>query len=133
MEFLKYFGIFCAFFVIVYVVYYFLSIRPYLKQIRKKSKGKRVKRERNVPMEVQLLKGYYKIDIEKIGIIRVLRICNFINAFFLALLVLIVLPFEEPWLKIIILTVLIIPTIWFVYYFLAKFLKHLEGKSGKNV
>ena len=131
MEFLKYLGIFAAFFVIIYVVYYFLSIRPYLKQMKKKSKGKKLRRERDLPMEVQLLKGYYKITIEKIGIRRLLRICNFVNAFFLALLVLVVLPFEEPWLKILILTILVMPTIWFVYYFLAKYLKHLEGKSGK--
>ena len=31
-----------------------------------------------------------------------LKICNFVNAFFLSLLVLVVLPFEEPWLKILI-------------------------------
>ena len=52
---------------------------------------------------------------------------------FLALLVLIVIPFKESWIKIAILAVLIIPSIWFTYYALAKYLKHLEGKSDKNV
>lgn len=133
MEFLKYLIIYVIFFLIIYVLYYRLAVRPIIKNIRRKNKGKKVKRERNLPTEVQFLKVYYKVDIEKIGVIRVLRILNFVNSFFLALLVMVVLPFKEAWQKIIILVVLMMPTIWFVYYFLAKFLKHLERKSDKNV
>ena len=106
-----------------------LAIRPYIKYTKKKKRGRPVKRERDLPFEVQLLKGYYKIDIEKVGIKRTLRICNFVNAFFLSALVMAVLPFNEPWLKILILTILIFPSIWFVYYFLAKYFKYLERKS----
>ena len=62
-----------------------------------------------------------------------LRILNFVNALFLSLLVMVVLPFQEPWLKILILVVLMLPSIWFIYYFLAKYLKHLERKSDKHV
>ena len=133
MEFLKYLIIFVVFFLIIYILYNRLAVRPIVKNIRRKRKGKTVKRERNLPAEVQFLKGYYKIDVEKIGVIRVLRILNFVNALFLSLLVMVVLPFKEAWQKIIILVVLMIPTVWFVYYFLAKFLKHLERKSDKNV
>jgi len=133
MEFLKYLIIYVIFFLIIYVLYYRLAVRPIIKNIRRKNKGKKVKRERNLPTEVQFLKVYYKVDIEKIGVIRVLRILNFVNSFFLALLVMVVLPFKEAWQKIIILVVLMMPTIWFVYYFLAKYLKHLERKSDKNV
>ena len=133
MEFLKYLIIYAIFFLIIYVLYYRLAVRPIIKNIRRKNKGKKVKRERNLPTEVQFLKVYYKVDIEKIGVIRVLRILNFVNSFFLALLVMVVLPFKEAWQKIIILVVLMMPTIWFVYYFLAKYLKHLERKSDKNV
>ena len=133
MEFLKYLIIYVIFFLIIYVLYYRLAVRPIIKNIRRKNKGKKVKRERNLPTEVQFLKVYYKVDIEKIGVIRVLRILNFVNSLFLALLVMVVLPFKEAWQKIIILVVLMMPTIWFVYYFLAKFLKHLERKSDKNV
>jgi flagellar biosynthesis/type III secretory pathway M-ring protein FliF/YscJ len=35
--------------------------------------------------------------------------------------------------KFLILLVLIIPFIWVTYYFLAKYLKHLERKSEENV
>lgn len=128
----KYLIVFVVFFIIIYFLYYRFAVRPIVKNIRRKQKGKKVKRERNLPAEVQFLKGYYKVDIEKIGIIRVLRILNFTNALFLSLLVMVVLPFEEAWLKIIILVVLMVPTIWFVYYFLAKYLKHLERKSERK-
>lgn len=129
----KYLIVFVVFFIIIYFLYYKFAVRPITKNIRRKQKGKKVKRERNLPAEVQFLKGYYKVDVEKIGIIRVLRILNFVNALFLSLLVMVVLPFQEPWLKILILVVLMLPSIWFIYYFLAKYLKHLERKSDKHV
>ena len=106
MEFLKYLIIFVAFFLIIYILYNRLAVRPIVKNIRRKRKGKTVKRERNLPAEVQFLKGYYKIDVEKIGVIRVLRILNFVNALFLSLLVMVVLPFKEAWQKILILVLL---------------------------
>ena len=90
---------------------------------RKKSKKKKY------PAEIEVLKGYYKIDIEKIGLIRTLRILNFFNALMFAGLVMIVFNIKEVWLKIVVLVILILPTIWVVYYFIAKYLKHLERKS----
>ena len=129
MDFLKCFLIYLAFFVIIYLVYYFFSVRPIVSNYNKKQKGKKVKKERELPTEVRLLQSFYKVDIEKVGIIRTLRIVNLVNAFFLALLVMVVLPFKEVWLKILILFILILPSIWVVYYFFFLFLKYLERKS----
>ena len=131
MNFLNYLLIFVCFFIISYIIYYWFSVRPVVNNYKKKKKGKSIKKERDIPTEVKLLQSYYKIDIEKIGVVRTLRIVNFVNAFFLSLLVMTVLPFKEIWLKLLILFVLIIPAIWVVYYFLAKYLKYLERKSGK--
>ena len=131
MVFFKYLLIYVAFFVITYVVYYWFVVRPVVNNYKKKKKGKKIKKERELPTEVKLLKSYYTVDVDKIGEIRTLRIVNFVNAFFLSLLVMVVLPFKEVWLKLIILFVLILPSIWVVYYFLAKFLKYLERKSDK--
>lgn len=131
MEVLKYLGIFVVFYIIVYVVYYWFAVRPFVVTARKRKKGKKIKKEKDIPTEVKFLKGYYKVDVDKIGLVRTLRIINAVNAFFLAGLVMVVLPFKEAWLKMLILFVLIIPTIWVVYYFLAKFLKYLERKSEK--
>lgn len=131
MGFLKYLIIFVVFFIITYLIYYWFAIRPVVNNYKKKKKGNKIKKERDLPTEVKLLKSYYKVDIEKIGVVRTLRIVNIVNAFFLSLLVMVVLPFKEVWLKLIILVVLILPSIWVVYYFLAKFLKYLERKSDK--
>ncbi len=131
MNFLKYFLIYVVFFIITYFVYYWFSVRPVVNNYKKKKKGKKIKKERELPTEIKLLKSYYKVDVDKIGEVRTLRIVNFVNAAFLSLLVMIVLPFKEVWLKLIILFVLILPSIWVVYYFLAKFLKYLERKSER--
>ena len=131
MDIIKYILIYLAFFVIIYLVYYFFSVRPIISNYNKKQKGKKIKKEKELPTEVRLLQSFYGVDLEKVGIIRTLRIVNFVNAFFLSLLVMVVLPFNEVWLKILILFILILPSIWAVYYFLAKFLKHLERKGRK--
>ncbi|MBR3116677.1 MAG: hypothetical protein IKF36_02240 [Bacilli bacterium] len=133
MDALKYVGLFVIFYIVIYLVYYWFQVRPFITAARKKKKGKTVKKEKDIPPEIKFLKGYYKVDVDKIGLIRTLKILNIVNAFFLTILVMIVLPFKEAWLKIILLFVLIFPAIWFVYYFVAKYLKYLERKSDKNV
>ena len=114
---------FVLFFIIIYILYYNFFVRP---QVRKKKK-------KDIPSEIQIFKHYYKIDIDKIGFFRTLRILNFVNALMLSLLLMVVVPLKQVWLKFLILLVLIVPTIWFTYYLLAKYLRHLERKSDKNV
>lgn len=121
---IKYSLYFLASFIIIYFLYYLLVVSG---QIRV-SKGK-AKKQKNLPSEILLLRDYYKVDIDKIGLIRVLRILNFINALILSLLVLVVVGIDKIYIKFIILLVLLLPTIWFTYYFLAKYLKHLERKE----
>ena len=123
---IKYLIYFIVFLLIIYLLYYFLVVNS---QIRIE-KGKSKKKKKNLPAELLLLRDYYKIDIEKIGVIRILRILNFINALVLSLLTLLVVRVEEVYLKIGILVVLILPTIWFVYYFIAKYLKYLERREN---
>lgn len=131
MDYAKYVLIFLCFFGGIYLFYYWFSVRPTINAYKKKKKGKTVKKEKDLPTEVKLLQYYYKVDIEKVGVIRTLRILNFVNAFFLSLLVMVALPFDEVWKKLLVLVILIFPSIWVVYYFLAKYLKHLERKSEK--
>lgn len=124
-ELVKYSVYFVVAFVLIYLLYYIFVVNG---QIRIQ-KGKSKKKKKDVPAEVMILRDYYKIDIEKIGIIRVLRILNFVNALMLALLTMVAIPFKKVYFKFGIIIVLIIPTIWFTYYFLAKYLKYLEGKE----
>ena len=125
----KYLIIFLVLFILAYLFYYFLAIRPQVRIINGKKRGRPSKKEKDLPTEVKLLRDYYKIDIEKIGLLRVLRIVNFVNALLLSSLTMLVFPFKALWLKLIILALLIVPSIWFTYYFLAKYLKYLERKS----
>ena len=123
LEVLKYLGMFVIFFIIAYIIYYFLVTNIQIRSIRGKTKKKR-----ELSTELGLLKNYYNIDIEKIGTIKVLRIVNFINALLISLLVMAVLPLKQIWLKLVVILVILAPLIWAAYYFLAKYLKHLERK-----
>lgn len=123
MEILKYVIMFIIFFVVTYIIYYFLVTNAQIKSIRGKSKKKR-----ELSAELIFLKGYYHIDIEKIGVIKILRIVNFINALLVSILVLAVIWISQIWLKLIIIFVVIVPAIWVTYYFLAKYLKYVERK-----
>ena len=93
----------------------------------------RKKKYRKLYADATIFKDYYKIDIKKIGYKRFFRILNFVNALMLTLLVVSVYKIESTVIKIILLTILMIPTIWCVYYFLAKYYNYLERKGDKNV
>ena len=123
MEILKVIGVFVIFFIVAYVVYYFVVTNKYIRSIRGKSKKKR-----ELSTELVFLKNYYKVNVEKIGTIKVLKIVNFINALLIAALVTIVAWIDKIWLKLLLIGILIFPLIWASYYFLAKYLKHLERK-----
>ena len=123
MGFLKYVIIFIIFFLVVYLLYYLFVTNGQIKNVRGKTKKKK-----ELSTELSLLKNYYHIDIEKIGIIKVARIINFVNALLITSLAMAVFGIQQIWLKIIILLIVIIPAIWATYYFLAKYLKHLERK-----
>ena len=123
MEILKYIIIFIVFFLVVYILYYLFVTNGQIKSVRGKSKKKK-----ELSTELSLLKNYYNIDIEKIGIIKVARIVNFVNALLITSLAMAVFGISQIWIKLLILVIVIVPAIWATYYFLAKYLKHLERK-----
>ena len=110
--------LFLIFFVIIYLLYYFIFVRKQIKY--KKDK---------VFSDVKILEGYYKINIKKIGYQKILRILNFVNALMLSLIMMLVINLDKVIYKILVIIILIVPVIWVTYYFLAKYLKYLEGKS----
>ena len=108
---------FIVFFIVIYAMYYVLFVRKRLRYSDKKLSG-----------DLLLLRDYYKIDIKKIGYQRVLKILNLVNSLMLASMMMIVINIDKAIYKILILFVLMVPCILVVYYFLAKYLKHIEGK-----
>ena len=113
----KYLIYFIVFFILIYLIYYVLFVRKRLRYSEKKLSG-----------DLLILKGYYNVDIKKIGYKRVLRILNIVNSLMLASMMMIVINIDKAIYKILILCALMVPAIWVVYYFLAKYLKHIEGK-----
>ena len=124
LEILKYVGLFLIFFTVTYLVYYFLVTNGQIKSIRGKSKKKK-----ELSSELLILRDRYHVNIEKVGIIKILRIVNFINALLISGLVMAVLPIKQTWLKLIVILVVLIPLVLIVYSLLAKYLKYLERKN----
>ncbi len=110
--------IFVVFFVIIYLIYYFLYVRRRL-----------VYDKNNLSSDIKILQGYYKIDIEKIGYHRVLKILNFVNSLMLSLMIMVVYKLDSFLYKFFILVILMIPFVWVTYYFLSIYLRYLERKS----
>lgn len=110
--------LFIIFFVIIYVIYYFLYVRKQIKYDKKK-----------ISSDLRILEVYYKVDVKKIGYQKVLRILNFVNSLMLTILMMIIINLDKFIYKFLIALVLMFPLIWVTYYFLAKYLKYLEGKS----
>ena len=124
MKILEYGLMYVIFFVLAYIGYYLFITNGQIKSQRGKTKKKK-----QLSSELVLFKNYYHIDIEKVGIIKILRIVNFVNALLIAAIVTAVAAIQEVWIKLFVAVIIVIPTIWFSYYFLAKYLKHLERKK----
>ena len=136
----KYLIIFVGSYIMIFFFYYITSVNPYLKKMREKDKKddnkkgrkkkNKVSNEKKYGTDLQLLKAFYKIDLEKIGVLRTLKILNIVNPFVLSLLVVLVYPIKQIWLKLIVLMLIILPVVWFTYYFVAKYLRRIERKSN---
>ena len=120
---LNYLILFVLFFIVTYILYYFFVTNGQIKTIRGKAKKKK-----EMSAELIFLSKYYNVNLDKIGKIRVLKMVNFINALLISALVLSVSWIDKIWLKLLVIVVILIPAIWATYYFLSKYLKHLERK-----
>ena len=108
---------FVIFFIIFYVLYYMMYIRKNIKYDKTK-----------LSADIKILVEYYKIDVEKIGYQKLLRIMNVVNSSMLSLLILVVANIDKFIYKFLILLILIMPSMWVTYYFLSKYLKYIERK-----
>lgn len=124
MKILDYVIMYVIFFILAYIGYYLFITNGQIRSLRGKTKKKK-----ELSSELIFLKNYYHINLEKIGIIKVLRIVNFVNALLISALVTSVAMINKVWLKLLIIVIILVPALWATYYFLAKYLKHLERKK----
>ena len=71
--------LFVLFFIIIYLFYYFLYRRKKLVYDKK-----------TLSADIKILEGYYKVNTEKIGYQKVLRIMNLVNSLMLTIMIMIV-------------------------------------------
>ena len=109
-------------YIINYISYYIFIIRYQKKR-----------KYRKLSSDAIIFKEYYKIDIKKIGYMKFYRILDLINSLLLTFLTAVVYNIKSNTVKIIILIILMLPTIWCVYYFASKLFNYLERKGEKNV
>lgn len=127
-------SLFIITFILSFIVYNLTFTRSY-RQERKLKKGKSTK-PRKEPMELLLLKNYYKVDISKLKYTGVLRRVAIVSSFDISLIVSIACVTKLGVLQILIACIIIFPVIYVSYWLLAKILnrkiKKLEKKGKKK-
>lgn len=125
--FMKYLAVFLSSYFIIFIIYYLFVVGPVIRSVRVKDNKK--KKEKKLIGELILLRNYYGVDIEKVGIIKVMRTLSFINPLILSIMATIVFPLKQGWLRILVLVLIILPVIWVSYYLLMLYFKKIERKN----
>lgn len=127
--FMKYLAVFLSSYLIIFIIYYLFVVGPVIRSVRVKDKNNKKKKEKKLIGELILLRNYYGVDIEKVGIIKVMRTLSFINPLILSIMATIVFPLKQGWLRILVLVLIILPVIWVSYYLLMLYFKKIERKN----
>lgn len=120
-------------FILVLILYEIFIVFPMKNYRKNKSKGKKIKKVRNDPVEVKYLIFKYGLNIEKVDYNKLLRIVSLVSSFDIAVVVSMVAIIEKfgyVW-QMILSIVIIIPLFLITYGLVAKYYK----KKGmiKNV
>ena len=126
--FMKYLVVFLSSYLIIFIIYYLFVVGPVFRSVRVKD-NKKKKKDKKLIGELILLRNYYGVDIEKVGIIKVMRTLSFINPLILSIMATIVFPLKQGWLRILVLVLIILPVIWVSYYLLMLYFKKIERKN----
>lgn len=126
--FMKYLVVFLSSYLIIFIIYYLFVVGPVIRSVRVKD-NKKKKKDKKLIGELILLRNYYGVDIEKVGIIKVMRTLSFINPLILSIMATIVFPLKQGWLRILVLVLIILPVIWVSYYLLMLYFKKIERKN----
>lgn len=121
------FIVFLMTFFVVFIIYSFIFIRDY-RQAKKIKKNKNVDLKKE-PVEIRLLKYYYKVDISKLDYSSVLRRVAFVSSFDISLIVTTACITNLGLLQIAIACAIIFPVVYLSYLLLAKMLKRKIKKQ----
>ena len=119
-EYLKFLIEFVIAFLVVFIFYYFVTIKQY-KKIKKKK----------VPTEVNLILRFHDIKIEKINYKRMLIMIACVTSFIIAINLTVIYKFTNSNIVIILVTVLVSLPIALVAYDMIG--KHFEKQSKQNI
>ena len=123
-------SLFIITFIIVFIIYNFIFIRDY-NQARKLKKGKTTKLKKE-PVEVSLLKNYYKVEVYKLKYTSLLRRIAFVSSFDISVVVTTACITKLGLLQILIACIIIFPVIYISYWLLAKSLNRKIRKQEKK-
>ena len=126
---MKYLAVFLSSYLIIFIIYYLFVVGPVIRSVRVKDKNNKKKKEKKLIGELVILRNYYGVDIEKVGIIKVMRTLSFINPLILSIMATLVFPLKQGWLRILVLVLIILPVIWVSYYLLMLYFKKIERKN----
>ena len=119
-EYLKFLIEFVIAFLVVFIFYYFVTIKQY-KKIKKKK----------VPTEVNLILRFHDIKIEKINYKKMLIMIACVTSFIIAINLTVIYKFTNSNIVIILVTVLVSLPIALVAYDMIG--KHFEKQSKQNI
>lgn len=117
-------------FITIFLVYEIMFIKEY-RYNKKIKKGKISKDDnRKEPVEVRLLKSYYKVDIDELNYSSVLNNIAFISSLDMAIIITVACLVKIGLIQILIALILVIPIIYSSYYLLAKYYKYKINKKS---
>jgi len=117
-------------FITIFLVYEIMFIKEY--RYNKKIKKDKISKDdnRKEPVEVRLLKSYYKVDIDKLNYSSVLNTIAFISSLDMAIIITVACLVKIGLIQILIALILVIPIIYSSYYLLAKYYKYKINKKN---
>lgn len=121
--------LFLIVFIVVLFIYEFVLLRRY--KIKKKRKNKK-SNNNDYPMEVKILRDFYKLDIEKLNYNRLLHFIAVVSSIDIALIVMIAGIFDSGIIQILVAFILVLPIIFLSYYLINLYYKCKLKKRRKK-
>lgn len=115
-------------YIMVFIIYKFFLLKDF--HLRKRRKKNVIPKKQ--PVEIKLLASYFKVDINKLEYHKVLNSIAIISSFDISIIITIACLSKVGLIQIVVSLILLVPTIYFSYYFLAKYYINKIEKGSYN-